>query len=137
MRFRWVPATADSVFPYFIGLAEFMLIETLGPDKIGVWLLLMALVFVMMNWVSHKTMVMARQDSDNDLYFGRMGPAQLRDFYPGIAIVSGLTLAGGSILASGDTGIFALLATIAALSWQFRQAAMFWALSVTEFSGQE
>ncbi|MFP6814519.1 MAG: hypothetical protein VB949_02455 [Pseudomonadales bacterium] len=140
MRFRWVPATADSVFPYFIGLAEFMLIETLGPDKIGVWLLLMALVFVMMNWVSYKTMVMARQDSDNDAYFGRMGPAQLRDFYPGIAIVSGLTLAGGYILASGDTGVFAmlaLLATIAALSWQFRQAAMFWALSVTEFSGQE
>jgi hypothetical protein len=43
-------------------------------------------------------------------------------------------------LASGDTEVFAmlaLLATIAALSWQFRQAAMFWALSVTEFSGQE
>jgi hypothetical protein len=135
MRFRWVPSTSDSVFPFFIGLSEFMLIETLGPDEIGEWLLLMALVFALMNWVSHKTMVLARQDSDNDAYFSKLGPAQLRDFYPGLAIVSGLTVAGGYILSSGNSGVFAmlaLLATIAALGWQFRQAAIFWALSITE-----
>ena len=37
MRFRWVPTTSDSVYPFLIGLIEFMLIDTLGPDEIGQW----------------------------------------------------------------------------------------------------
>jgi len=135
MRFRWVPATSDSVFPFFIGVTEFMLIETLGPDEIGLWLLFMALAFGLMNWVAHRTMQRARQDSDNDAYFSTMRPAALRDFYPGIAIVSGLALAGVYLLTSGDSRIFAMLALLAtngALGWQFYQAALFWEISVTE-----
>jgi len=69
MRFRWVPSTSDSVFPFLIGLTEFMLIDTLGPDEIGQWLLLLAVVFSLMNWVAHTTMRRARLDSDNDAYF--------------------------------------------------------------------
>ena len=138
MRFRWVPATSDSVMPFFIGLTEFMLIETLGPDDIGLWLMLMALVFGLMNWVSHTTMRRARRDSDNDAYFKTMNPASLRDFYPGIAVVFGLMFAGVYLLTNGDVGMFAmvaLLATNAVLAWQFNQAAQFWELSVAEESG--
>ncbi len=135
MRFRWVPTTSDSVFPFLIGLTEFMLIESLGPDQIGAWLLFMALVFGLMNWVAHTTMRRARGDSDNDAYFKKMKPAQLRDFYPGIAIVCGLTIAGIYMLLSGDSGILAMLALLATngiLGWQFYQAALFWKLSVAE-----
>ena len=54
MRFRWVPVTSDSVYPFLIGLLEFMLIETLGPDEIGQWLILMSVIFGMMVWgVAH------------------------------------------------------------------------------------
>ena len=137
MRFRWVPATSDSVMPFFIGLTEFMLIETLGPDDIGLWLMLMALVFGLMNWVAHTTMRRARRDSDNDAYFKTMNPASLRDFYPGIAVVCGLMFAGVYLLTNGDVGMFAmvaLLATNAVLAWQFNQAAQFWELSVAEES---
>lgn len=140
MRFRWVPSTSDSVLPFFIGLTEFMLIETLGPDQIGLWLLFMAVAFGLMNWVAHATMRQARLDGDNDAYFDKMRPAKLHDFYPGIAIVSALTVTGVYLLISGDTGIpaiFALLATIIVLSWQFQQAALFWEISVTDDEWRE
>jgi hypothetical protein len=35
MRFRWIPTTSDSVYPFFIGLLEFILIETLAPAYMG------------------------------------------------------------------------------------------------------
>ena len=135
MRFRWVPTTSDSVLPFFIGLTEFMLIETLGPGDVGLWLLLMALVFGLMNWVAHATMRQARWDGDNDAYFDKFKPAKLRDFYPGFAIVSGFTVAGVYLFTSGDSGIlaiFALVATITILVWQFQQAALFWDISVAD-----
>ncbi len=53
MRFRWVPTTSDSVYPFVIGLIEFMLIDTLGPDEIGQWLVFVALIFSVMHWVAH------------------------------------------------------------------------------------
>lgn len=137
MRFRWVPTTSDSVLPFLIGLTEFLLIATLGADKIGLWLLLMALIFVLMNWVAHSTMRRARQDGDNDAYFNKLQPAQLHDFYPAFAIVCGLTIAGVYLLLSGDRGILAMLALLATngvLGWQFYQAALFWNLSITEDS---
>ena len=135
IRFRWVPSTADFVFPFFIGLTEFMLIETLGPDQLGLWFMFMALIFGLMNWVAHTTMRRARRDNDNDAYFNTMQPAQLSDFYPGIAITGGLAITGVYLLSNGDSGVFAMLALLAtngALVWQFRQAAHFWKLSVQE-----
>ena len=53
MRFRWVPATVDSVFPFLIGIIEFTLIALLGPGRIGGWFLVLALIFAVMTWVSH------------------------------------------------------------------------------------
>ena len=35
MRFRWVPVTVDSVYPFIIGVLEFMLVETLDPGETG------------------------------------------------------------------------------------------------------
>ena len=48
MRFRWVPATSDSVYPFLIGVIEFMLVEALEPGRTGLWLVLIATVFAMM-----------------------------------------------------------------------------------------
>lgn len=137
MRFRWVPVTSDSVYPFLVGLLEFMLIELLGPDEIGSWLLVMAAIFGMMVWVSHTTMRRARQDADNDKFFSKFEPARLRDFYPHIASISGLASAGGYILISGDEGVFtlvAMLATVGLLGWQFYVTARFWQRSAVEES---
>jgi hypothetical protein len=135
MRFRWVPVTSDSVYPFFIGLIEFMLIESLGPDEIGLWFLFLAFIFGMMTWVSHANMRRARMDSDNEAFFSRFEPAQLRDFYPVIAIVCALALVGTYLLISKNQGLpamLALLVTTAMLGWQFFTAARFWKSTVGE-----
>jgi len=135
MRFRWVPVTSDSVYPFCIGVIEFVLIEFLGPGDTGLWLILMALIFGVMVRVSHRTMQRARQDGDNDVFFNDFEPTELRDFAPQITMVSALLLAGVYLLISGDSGIFAMLAVLATtgfLGWQFFKAAQFWERSVTE-----
>lgn len=137
MRFRWVPVTSDSVYPFLIGLMEFMLIETLGPGEIGRWFLFMALIFGMMIWVSHALMRRARRDPDNEAFFSSYEPAKLRDFYPPITIVCALLLVGIYLLISGDQGVLAMLglfAINAVLAWQFYSAAQFWKGTVTDLS---
>ena len=137
MRFRWVPVTSDSVYPFIIGLIEFMLIEFLGPDEIGQWLLSMALVFGMMTWVAHANMRLARQDTDNDEFFRKFEPAKLRDFYAYIAVVCALTLGGIYLLIGVNQGLLALLvllATNSLLGWQFFEASQFWKRSLAEES---
>lgn len=137
MRFRWVPVTSDSVYPFLIGLLEFMLIESLGPDEIGQWLVLMALVFGLMTWVSHANMRRARQDPDNEAFFREYEPATLRDFYPQMSIAFGLVFAGVVLLISESQGLLAVLALLAAnilLGWQFYTSALFWKRSVSEVS---
>lgn len=135
MRFRWVPATIDSVYPFLIGLAEFMLIETLGPDEIGLWSMLIALIFGMMTWVAHANMRQARQDIDNAAFFSSFEPAELRDYYPQIIIVSVLLLVGAYLLISGNQGLLAMLAMLVingVLGWQFYTAAQSWKRTVAE-----
>lgn len=135
MRFRWVPVTSDSVYPFVIGVIEFMLIESLGPGETGKWLILIAMIFGMMVRVNHKTMQRARLDGDNDVFFSQFEPATLRDFAPQIAVVCGLALVGTYLLVSGDGRIIALLAVLATagvLVWQFFVAAIFWKRTVSE-----
>jgi hypothetical protein len=123
------------VYPFCIGVIEFMLIESLGPDETGLWLILMALIFGVMIRVSHRTMQRARQDGDNDIFFNDFKPTELRDFVPQITILSAMMLAGVYLLISGDSGIFAMLAVLATtgvLVWQFFSAAKFWERSVTD-----
>jgi len=137
MRFRWIPVTSESVYPFLIGLVEFMLIETLGPDQIGLWFMFMALIFAMMTWVAHTNMRRARQDTDNEAFFSDFEPALLRDFYPQIAIVCAIVLAGIYLLITGNRGLFALLALLATniiLVWQFYTAALFWKRTMTTVS---
>ena len=135
MRFRWVPTTTDSVVPFFIGLLEFMLVETLGPEQLGVWFVLMAALVGIMNWIAHTTMRSARRDQDNEAFFRGVAPATLSDFSPQIAMVTILALTGAYLWVTGDQGGFAitaLLAIGALLTWQYREAAKFWKRSLAD-----
>jgi hypothetical protein len=135
MRFRWVPAVSDSVLPFFIGILEFMLVETLGPDHIGLWFFLLAAVFALMHWVTHHTMKRARQDPANAGFFGVRKPAVLSDFRIETASVSGLTLAGLIIVVTGNNSAVTLVLLLGAsglLGWSFYQSSRFWAYSIAE-----
>ena len=93
-RFRWVPKTSDSVFPFIIGILEFSLVEALEADSLGLWFILMASVYGVMIAVTHLTMRRARMDSENAFFFNQMEPAQLRSFYPAMTIVTAIALIG-------------------------------------------
>jgi hypothetical protein len=135
MRFRWVPSTSDSVYPFVVGLLEFILIETLAPEYMGWWFICLALIFALMSWVSHITMRRARRDGENEEFFAKLEPATTRDFYPAFAIIFGCIVAGIYLAVSSDRGILALLAVSAAFIVLVRQvivAARFWELSVSD-----
>lgn len=135
MRFRWVPSMGDLIVPFLIGIFEFMLIDTLGPGKLGYWFMLMACVFGVMNWVSHATMRSARRDADNEEFFRNVEPAQLKDLIQPLSTVFSLLLVGVSLLAYPDNSIFAFVALLGInmlLIWQFYVGAQFWSNSLKE-----
>lgn len=135
LRFRWVPRTADSIFPFLVGLFEFALIELLGPDKMGLWFISFGALYALMTWVDHSIMRHARRDGENEAFFSQFEPATLSDFYPAITIVA-LQLGVGLVLMFADeTGTFAFLALVAInlmCLWLIRQTSMYWNRSVSE-----
>ncbi len=135
MRFKWVPTISDSVYPFVVGLLEFILIETLAPGLMAWWFACLALIFGTMTWVSHMTMRRARLDDENAEFFANLEPATPRDFYPAFIIISAFVLVAIYLSASGARGNFALLAVSAAFAVLVRQmivAARFWNRSVAE-----
>ena len=88
-----------------------------------------------MQWVAQTTMRRARRDPDNAAFFATVSPAQLHDFYPPIATVGALAVAGICVLASRDSGTVAmltLLATNGLLIWKFHEAAVYWKSSIAD-----
>lgn len=134
MRFRWVPSTSDSIYPFIIGVLEFVQIEALAPEYMGWWFALLAMIFGLMTVVTHLKMRRARLDGENDEFFTDFKPATTRDFLPVTVIIIGFVVAGLYFGISGDRGIVALLAVSVALATLIRQllvAAGYWDMSVS------
>jgi hypothetical protein len=91
MRFSWVPSISDSVVPFFVGILQFIMIESLGIDSASVWFASLAMVFAVMQIESHTIMRRARQDPDNAEFFQQINPATLRDAIRPAAMVLLLT----------------------------------------------
>lgn len=135
MRFRWVPSTSDSVFPFVIGVLEFAQIDSLGPAELGQWLILMGVIFAMVTMANHMIYRRARQDEDNEEWFKSVARATLADFYLPMGIVSGLTVVGCFFLFSQTPEAVALLAVVAVLGvllFQFHITHDFWQRSMGE-----
>jgi hypothetical protein len=129
MRFRWAPSTADSILPFFVGLIEFLMIDLMGPENLGGWMIVLAVVFATMIVVSHKVMRRARLDSANRGWFEQYSPAALRDFWPQIVVISAMVLFGGWLWRSGNYGwpaLCALIATHAFLGYEAYRTTQFW-----------
>ena len=129
MRFSWLPTIGDSIYPFIIGIGEFLLVETARPGALGFWFLQMAAVFALMNWVSHHIFRRARTEPENDWHFRDVPPARLRDFYPAIAVVLTLGVVGVTFLVVDlhpGIGLVAVLAVNLLLLAQLRTAKGFW-----------
>jgi len=97
MGFIWQPYLRDSIIPFIIGIQQFMLVTLIGAEFTTLWLYVLGSVFITGNWVSHSSFRRARQDPENDEFFGKMKPATLRDFWPAMSIVTGLVMMGIAI----------------------------------------
>lgn len=133
MRFRWVPSVGDSVHPFVVGLLQFLMIELLGPGGVGWWLLLLAGIFGIMNWVAHSTMRRARLDGENEEFFRSVPPATLRDFYPAATTVGGLALFGLYLVLVPENLIVSALAVVGTtmlMLWEVYKVDFFWKRSM-------
>jgi hypothetical protein len=135
MRFRWVPTTGDSTLPFVIGIIEFTLISTLGPEHLGWWFLAMAVLFGITHWAIQLIMRRARLDGENDAFFATVTPATIRDFYPTFIIVgtlTGVALALGLTEHRGAFALVALLGAAGAIGYQLYRNALFWQRSMAQ-----
>lgn len=133
MRFRWTPTTADSIFPFLLGLIQFMMIEIMGAEKLALWIVVLALVFGTMTFINHRAMKRARLDPANREFFDCFLPATLKDFVPDIVVVIALLLAGSWIWFSGQQDWFAICTLAAAfigLGYETLKAARYWKVSM-------
>lgn len=133
MRFRWVPSTADSFFPFLVGVIQFIMIDNLGPEDLGRWLLALATIFGLMTWVSQLDQKRARRDPDNSEYFESVTPATLKNFVPALVTVSMLAVSAVIVWQQGDAGWFARVAVmfaLIALLYQTYLTDMFWKRSM-------
>ncbi len=129
MRFRWTPTTGDSVLPFFVGLIEFLMIDLMGPENIGRWFVVLAIIFAAMVLGNHRTMRRARGDPANKEFFETVTPATLSDFLPQAIRIFAMTLIGTWLWQSDNHGwfaMFALLASVLMLSYETFNAAKFW-----------
>lgn len=133
MRFRWTPTTADSIWPFFVGLMQFQLIDLMGTDNLGRWLLVLAALFGLMSVVNHHAMKRARQDKANSEFFERFKPATFKDFIPLCVTVLVLTIASAMLWNSDNSGwpaISALFVTAFGLANEVHNAAKYWRVSM-------
>ena len=133
MRFRWTPTTADSIWPFFVGLIQFQMIDLMGTENLGRWLVVLAILFALMNQVNHHAMKRARQDKANSEFFDQFSPATFKDFIPLYVTVAVLMIAGGLLWNSDNSGwpaIVALLVTALGLANEVRNAAKYWRVSM-------
>jgi hypothetical protein len=140
MRFRWVPSTLDSVFPFFAGVLEFTMIEVQGVDLLLWWFLALAAVYALMVWIGQHTMRRARLDGENDEFFRRVGPATLRDFLPAFLAVGSLCAIGVALGWTGHRGVGALAGVAFAwllLAAQLVLSDVFWKRTMDLSAGED
>jgi hypothetical protein len=133
MRFRWTPTVTDSIWPFFVGLIQFLMIEIMGADKLAIWIFVLALIYGTMDFINHRAMRRARIDPANREFFDQYLPATLRDFTPQITMIIALILAGSWISLEEQHGWFAictLVGSLVGLGYEMHKAATYWNVSM-------
>ena len=134
MRFRWVPSTSDTFFPFFIGIVQFVLIDYLGSEDVAIWLLLVGVLFAVIAWSGHHDMRRARQDLENAEFFNMIGRASRRDLLTALVIVAAFCLSSLIVWLTVPDGWLAGAAGLFALGLMIYQVTLFhgfWELSMS------
>jgi hypothetical protein len=135
MRFIWTPSVTDLTLPFFVGVIELLMIESMGPDELGAWFVVLALIFTLLLLLTHSLYRRARRDSDNAEFFQQIQAATWRDHLLNAAYVAVVALAGiGFWLYDypGWVAVIALLVLLCSVAYQIRLLAGFWRTSMGE-----
>lgn len=129
LRFSWLPTMEDTLTPFVIGLLEFAMVDLVGPDTLGPWFMVLALVFGVSIGASHMVMRRARRDPVNSYFFGQVDRANWRDYrVSGLAVLVlalfGLVIWSGALPVSFS--LVALLFALLALSYQLVMIHRYW-----------
>lgn len=110
MRLVWVPSMRDSILPFIVGAAEFLLAEMLSPEFRHLWFFLFAGIFGFCTWTSNTTFVRASRDPDNAGLWDDFDPFGMGALVGPIGVVGLLVVAGVGLWIWGATGRVALFA---------------------------
>ncbi len=115
LRLSWLPRTIDAIFPFLVGILEFAQISALGASTIGLWFVLLAILFASMAWISQSSMKRARLASENKDFFENVQPATFRDHLLTIIPAMSIFILGISIWITENQGWFALVAVLSTI----------------------
>ncbi len=138
MRFRWVPSTSDSFFPFVIGVVQFTMVGNLDSDAVPQWLLMLAILFVAIPWVSQHDMRRAREEVENEEFFRARSKASLKDVIPMALIVLALCVFSAVVWwMDGEVWMSTLASFVALVIVAVQMVVMnhFWVWSMTLGSG--
>jgi hypothetical protein len=137
MRFSWVPSISDSVVPFFVGLLQFILIESLGVENAGSWFFCLAIILLIMHGETHLIMRRARRDPDNAEFFEQINPATISDLIPPVLMVIGLLSLAAYVTVTPASPIVTGLgfaACLLLLCWHLVFMGMFWKRTMGELA---
>jgi hypothetical protein len=135
MRFTWTPSVTDLTLPFFVGVMELLMIESMGQDRLGAWFIVVAMIFTLLLLLTHSLFRRARRDPENTEFFQQIQAATWHDHLLNAAYVAVIALAGiGFWLVDYQdwVAVIALLILLCAVSYQIRIVAGFWRTSMGE-----
>ena len=135
MRFRWTPSLGDSVFPFLVGLIQFLMIDIMGDRYFALWITILGLAFGVMILVNHNAMRRARKDAANIEFFSQYKSATVADFVPQIIVISVLLIFGAAIAVFSNVQwlrVLALAVAFIVLALETNNARRYWSESMGE-----
>lgn len=115
LRLTWVPTTTDAIFPFLVGILEFVQIGVMGLTSIGPWFMILGVLFAAMAWIIQTTMMRARLDQDNADFFKHVGPATMKDHLMSMVPALVLLVIGILIWLLNDHGWFSMMTMVLAV----------------------
>jgi len=135
MRFIWTPSVTDLTLPFFVGVIELLMIESMGQDRLGAWFVVLAMIFTLLLLLTHSLFRRARRDPENAEFFQQIQAATWRDHlinaaYPAVVAMAGI---GFWLYDHQDwMAVIALLITLCTVAYQIRVLTGFWRTSMGE-----
>ena len=128
LRVVWVPRILDTVYPFVIGLLEFILAEMLQPEAVALWFVVLAGACAATSFATLTGYRSARQDPANEELFALYSPYSTIDRLAGLGLVGGMLVPSALIAWIGGEviSILGLLVAMGLMAAQYRVVAGYW-----------